>query len=173
LIFWISMMRPHLGLSRNKYSNTRLSGSTTKDYDRATDAHFRPDKPWGATGKSLIVLNPWLTLNHRVPGSSPGAPTIQSLQTARFRYDAKWGVFRGFSGHSLPGFWSLWAFAHFGGEPGALSLHPKIPFPAAGIEPEVRPQLPTRNSDFWGHRNLGFWAGAEAIPEILRIRLAR
>jgi hypothetical protein len=25
---------------------------------------------------------------------------------------------------------------------GALSLHPKIPFPAAGIEPEVRPQLP-------------------------------
>ena len=24
---------------------------------------------------------------------------------------------------------------------GALSLHPKIPFPAAGIEPEVRPQL--------------------------------
>jgi hypothetical protein len=29
------------------------------------------------------------TFNHRVPGSSPGAPTIQSLQTARFRYDAK------------------------------------------------------------------------------------
>jgi hypothetical protein len=25
---------------------------------------------------------------------------------------------------------------------GALSLHPEIPFPAAGIEPEVRPQLP-------------------------------
>jgi hypothetical protein len=75
LIFWISMMWPHLGLSRNKYSNTRLTGSATKDYDRATDAHFRPDKPWGATGKSLIVLNPWMTLNHRVPGSSPGAPT--------------------------------------------------------------------------------------------------
>ena len=33
---------------------------------------------------------------------------------------------------------------------GALSLHPKIPFPAAGIEPEVRPQIATRNSDFWG-----------------------
>ena len=42
---------------------------------QSCDAHFRPDKPWGATGKSLIVLNPWLTLNHRVPGSSPGAPT--------------------------------------------------------------------------------------------------
>jgi hypothetical protein len=72
------MMRPHLGLSRNKYSNTRLTGSATKDYDRATDAHFRPDKPWGATDKSLIILNPWLTLNHRVPGSSPGAPTMIS-----------------------------------------------------------------------------------------------
>jgi len=54
-----------------------LTGSATKDYDRATDAHFRPDKPWGATGKLLIVLNPWLTLNQRVPGSSPGAPTKQ------------------------------------------------------------------------------------------------
>src|SRR5215467_7928863 len=43
--------------------------------DRATDAHFQPDKSRGATGKSLIVLNPWLTLNQRVPGSSPGAPT--------------------------------------------------------------------------------------------------
>src|SRR3984893_4223583 len=30
-----------------------------------------------------------MTLNHRVPGSSPCAPTIQSPQTARFRYDAK------------------------------------------------------------------------------------
>jgi hypothetical protein len=23
----------------------------------------------------LVVLNPWLSLNQRVPGSSPGAPT--------------------------------------------------------------------------------------------------
>ena len=45
------------------------------NYHRATDAHFRPDKPRDATGKLLIVLNPWLTLNQRVPGSSPGAPT--------------------------------------------------------------------------------------------------
>jgi hypothetical protein len=35
------------------------------------------------------IAHGWLTLNHRVPGSSPGAPTIQSPQTARFRYDAK------------------------------------------------------------------------------------
>jgi hypothetical protein len=50
-------------------------GKAAKHYDRATNAHFRPDKPRGATGKSLIVLNPWLSLNQRVPGSSPGAPT--------------------------------------------------------------------------------------------------
>ena len=33
---------------------------------------------------------------------------------------------------------------------GALSLHPKIPFPAAGIEPEVRTAIATRKYDFWG-----------------------
>src|SRR5215469_15440005 len=54
---------------------TRTIGSATKHYDRATNAHFQPDKSRGATGKLLIVLNPWLTLNQRVPGSSPGAPT--------------------------------------------------------------------------------------------------
>jgi hypothetical protein len=27
------------------------------------NAHFRPDKSRGVTGKSLIVLNPWLSLN--------------------------------------------------------------------------------------------------------------
>jgi hypothetical protein len=41
--------------------------------------------------------------------------TIQSPQTARFRYDAKRGVSAGISGHSFLGFWSLWAFAHFSG----------------------------------------------------------
>jgi hypothetical protein len=30
---------------------------------RATDDHFLPDKPAGATCKSLIVLNRWLSLN--------------------------------------------------------------------------------------------------------------
>jgi hypothetical protein len=43
----------------------------------ATSADFRPDKPSGATSKSLIVLDPSLSLNQRVPGSSPGAPTKQ------------------------------------------------------------------------------------------------
>src|SRR6516165_1979199 len=57
-----------------------LTRSATKHYDRATNAHFQLDKPGGATGKSLIVLNPWLTLNQRVPGSSPGAPTRKPQQ---------------------------------------------------------------------------------------------
>jgi hypothetical protein len=55
--------------------SARTTGSATKRYGRATNAHFRPDKPSSATVKSLIVLFPWLTLNQRVPGSSPGAPT--------------------------------------------------------------------------------------------------
>jgi hypothetical protein len=41
---------------------------------------------------------------------------IQSPQTARFRYDAKQGVSAGISGHSIPGFWSLRAFAHLNGD---------------------------------------------------------
>ena len=63
---------------------SRNTSGATKDYHRATDAHFRPDKPRDATGKLLIVLNPWLTLNHRVPGSSPGAPTKLFKQLADF-----------------------------------------------------------------------------------------
>lgn len=39
------------------------AGSATKHYDRATNAHFRPDNSRGATGKSLIVLDPSLSLN--------------------------------------------------------------------------------------------------------------
>jgi hypothetical protein len=40
-----------------------LTRSATKHYDRATNAYFQLDKPKGATGKSLIVLNLWLTVN--------------------------------------------------------------------------------------------------------------
>jgi len=38
--------------------------------------------------------------------------TMQSPQTARFRHDAEWRISAGISGHSVPGFWSLRAFAH-------------------------------------------------------------
>jgi hypothetical protein len=40
-----------------------IAGSITKDYDCATNAHFRPGKPRGATSKSLVVPNPSLSLN--------------------------------------------------------------------------------------------------------------
>jgi len=41
------------------------------------------------TAKPFKLHGKQQTLNHRVPGSSPGAPTTQPLQTARFRYDPK------------------------------------------------------------------------------------
>jgi hypothetical protein len=47
----------------------------TKHFDCATNARYGSDKAGGATGKSLIFLSPQLSLNQRVPGSSPGAPT--------------------------------------------------------------------------------------------------
>jgi len=63
------------------FSRSDNSGAT-KDYHRATDARLGPVKPSGTTGKSLIVLNPGLSLNQRVPGSSPGAPTAGDAGTA-------------------------------------------------------------------------------------------
>jgi hypothetical protein len=63
---------------------SRIMGSTTKHHDRATNAHFRPDKSRCATGKSLIVLYLSLSLNQRVPGSSPGAPTTDFNDLAMF-----------------------------------------------------------------------------------------
>jgi hypothetical protein len=57
-------------IPRDKCSDHSDNSSATKDYDRATNAHFRPDKPRGATGKSLIVLNPWLTLKTPVGATS-------------------------------------------------------------------------------------------------------
>ena len=68
-------MMPPAFFPQSKCSGHSDNSCATKDYHCATDTHLRPDKPWGATGKSLIALNPWLSLNQRVPGSSPGAPT--------------------------------------------------------------------------------------------------
>jgi hypothetical protein len=39
-------------------------------------------RPEGATSETLIILNPWLTPNQRLPGSSPGAPTKQDQAVA-------------------------------------------------------------------------------------------
>src|SRR5258707_15229658 len=46
---------------------------------------------------------------------------------------------RGFSATQFPDFGLCWRSRFFVMIFGALSLHPKIPFPAAGLEREVRP----------------------------------
>ena len=51
----------------------------SKTGNHETNDHLGPDKSMAVTSKSLIVPNPWLTLNQRVPGSSPGAPTKQKI----------------------------------------------------------------------------------------------
>lgn len=43
------------------YPGRSSISSWCNDYDGATNARFRPDKPSGATSKSLIVLNPSLS----------------------------------------------------------------------------------------------------------------
>src|ERR1700738_266322 len=53
----------------------------------------------GLSSGRIAQLVEQMTLNHRVPGSSPGAPTIQSPQTTLSRHDAKWGVSAGIFGH--------------------------------------------------------------------------
>jgi hypothetical protein len=63
--------------------STWTTGGAAEHYDRATNTHFQPVKPQSATGKSLIFLDPRLSLNQRVPGSSPGAPTKQIKHLAR------------------------------------------------------------------------------------------
>jgi len=65
----------------------------------------KPSRPLAAENGSMTGW--WVTSLY------PTASTIQSLQTARFRYDPKQGVSAGISGHSLPGFWSLWACGRF------------------------------------------------------------
>ena len=65
--------------------------------------------------KSDCPVEP-MTLNQRVPGSSPGAPTTQSPQNRTFPSDTKWGVSAGIFGISLYEFWSLQAFERLSGD---------------------------------------------------------
>jgi hypothetical protein len=75
-----------------------------------------------------------MTLNHRVPGSSPGAPTIQSFQTADFQPESKWAVSVGIFAGIVPLFRSPVTLAVSPADFSLLSLHPKIPFPAVGYD---------------------------------------
>lgn len=58
------------------------------DCDRATNTRFRSEKPRRATGKSLIVLNLWLTLNQ---------PLCRKFQMLASRHShARWRELRSF-----------------------------------------------------------------------------
>ena len=67
--------------------------------------------------------------------------TIQSPQTARFRYDANRAFLRGFPATQFPDFGLSGRSRILVAVFGALSPHPKIPFPAVGLEREVRPRF--------------------------------
>jgi hypothetical protein len=74
-----------------------------------------------------------VTLNQRVPGSSPGAPTIQSYRTTNPRADSEqavsWGIFASIVALVRSPVTPAVSQADFS----LPSLHPKIPFPAAGF----------------------------------------
>jgi hypothetical protein len=65
--------------AQNPFSGAReITVTMTRDAPksrRATGRHLTPQSPRRATGKALTLRPGRLTLNHRVPGSSPGAPT--------------------------------------------------------------------------------------------------
>jgi hypothetical protein len=98
---------------------------------------------WLAGGFSRTLM----TLNHRVPGSSPGAP---SHQTADFQAESKQAVSVGIFAGVILLFQSPVTPAVFQADFSLPSLHPKIPFPAAGLQ---RP-IPLGNPGILG----AFWA---------------
>ena len=84
------------------------------------------------------VLQEQLTLNHRVPGSSPGAlrkPHLSDTTPNR-------AFLRGFPATHIPDFGLCGRLRISVAIFGALSPHPKIPFPAASFEREVRLHKP-------------------------------
>jgi hypothetical protein len=92
------MVRPESSLQLDRYEQQNIdhlrqfaaflcSFDTTRFVSMASflvRAVFR--KPESRARRLALDL---LTLNHRVPGSSPGAPTIQSPQTTLSAVDAK------------------------------------------------------------------------------------
>jgi hypothetical protein len=95
------------------------------------------------------------TLNHRVPGSSPGAPTIQSHQTADLHTESKQAVSVGIFAGIVPLFRSPVVLPVSQAEFSLPSPHPKIPFPAVGL----RPPRSSRNSGILG----AFWTKTDAF----------
>jgi hypothetical protein len=106
-------------------------------YHRAADAHFRPDKPRDATGKLLIVLNPWLTLNQRVPRFEPWCAHKQDQALATI------------ANQNGPFSWETGSICseHFGrrSELGSLLLRPSV---AAPSREEIHSSDPSVQVDY-------------------------
>jgi len=68
-----------------------------------------------------------------VPSLSPTTSTIQSDQTADFQVESKRAVSVGISAAIVPHFRSPAKFAVSPADLSHRSLHPRIPFPAAGL----------------------------------------
>jgi len=85
----------------------------------------KPSRPLAAENGSMTGW--WVT------SLCPTASTIQSPQTTLSPVDAKKGASAGISGHLLPGLCLCRRSPFFVMIFGALSLHPKIPFPTAGL----------------------------------------
>jgi hypothetical protein len=94
----------------------------------------------------LMLLENHAPLNQRVPGSSPGAHSLRKPHVSGTTPNR--AFLRGFSATHFPEF-SLYRRSRilvtiFG----APSLHPKIPFPAAGLRAKFE-RTCGRNSDVW------------------------
>src|ERR1700730_895170 len=80
----IADLRPPDCAVRSDHSFTTSLYSDKGKFHSDLDAARIMNMSEYALNQSSLRMN----LIHRVPGSSPGAPTIQSSRTARFRYDA-------------------------------------------------------------------------------------
>ena len=103
-----------------------------------------------------------------VTGSIPVVPTIQSFQTTDLRTGSKEAVSVGIFAGIVPLFRSLVTLAVSQADFNLPSLHPKIPFPAAGF-PTANSVRQPRNIGGLGRRRTPFQAG----PQLLRVQSER
>jgi hypothetical protein len=89
-----------------------------------------------ASASYFEILRPLLQLRQNTSVSAQGCADFPSDSSGRN------DSFTSGPGRASPSLRAGLSFRYTQAIFGALSLHPKIPFPAAGIEPEVRPQLP-------------------------------
>jgi hypothetical protein len=81
----------------------------------------------------------------------PCRATIQSHQTGDFQAESKWAVSVGISATIVPHFRSPGKFAVSPADLSPRSLHPRIPFPAAGLRQTSTLGWPGNLGSFWNH----------------------